>query len=174
MPAKTLIETLYLRLMENEGWFYVERPNASSVVTLIPITRDGKLLLVEQFRRPLSRNVLEFPAGLVGDEPGLGNESFLTAAGRELEEETGYRAGKLECIASTATSPGMANELVHFVLAWELEKVGLGGGTEHEDIRVHEVPLTEMADFLVRKEKAGLLVAAKLYAGLYFAKERWG
>jgi ADP-ribose pyrophosphatase len=160
--------------LDHDGWFYVERPNASSVVTLIPLTRDRKLVFVEQYRRPLSRNVLEFPAGLVGDESGRHHENVLEAAARELEEETGYRAGHLETVASCASSPGMAKELVHLVMAWDLDRVGPGGGVENENIKVHEVPLSDVHRFLCEQQQQDLLIAAKVYACLYFAKERWG
>jgi ADP-ribose pyrophosphatase len=174
MPPKIVAETRYLRLLDHDGWFYVERPNASAVVTLIPLTRDRKLLFVEQYRRPLSRNVLEFPAGLVGDESGRQEENILEAAARELEEETGYRAMHLEVAACCASSPGMAKELVHLVLAWDLDRVGPGGGVENENIKVHEVPLTDVRRFLKQREQEGMLIAAKVYACLYFAQERWG
>lgn len=174
MPPKIVVETQYLRMMDHDGWFYVERPNASSVVTLVPLTRDRKLLFVEQYRRPLSRNVLEFPAGLVGDESGRQNEHVLEAAARELEEETGYRAAHLEMVSCCATSPGMAKELVYIVMAWDLDRVGPGGGVEGESIKVHEVPLADVRSFLKQQEQQGLLIAAKVYACLYFALQRWG
>jgi ADP-ribose pyrophosphatase len=174
MAGRTLAETRFLRLVERDGWFFVERPNCSGVVTVVPLTREGKLIFVEQFRPPLQRRVIEFPAGLMGDEPGHEAEDPVRAARRELREETGYEARNLELVSSSATSAGMANELVHFVLAWNLDRVGSGGGIDGEDIVVHEVALAEAATWLRKREAEGLLLAAKLYAGLYFAGERWG
>jgi ADP-ribose pyrophosphatase len=174
MADKILAETRFLRMVERAGWVFVERPNCQAVVTILPITPERRLLFVEQFRIPVGRNVIEFPAGLMGDEPGQENEDPLVAARREMVEETGYEPRDLELVASNATSPGMAHELVHFVLAWNLVRVGPGGGVANEDITVHEVPLTEARNWLRTQEAKGLLIAAKVYAGLYFATERWG
>jgi len=92
MAATIVVETPYLRMLERDGWFFVERPNSKGIVTIIPLTRDSKLVFVEQYRAPLDRRVIEFPAGLMGDEAGHEDEDPLTAASRELEEETGFRA----------------------------------------------------------------------------------
>jgi len=141
---------------------------------VVPLTAERRLLFVEQHRAPLRRKVIEFPAGLVGDEPGFHEEDILQAARRELIEETGYQAATLRLVSTSATSPGLTNELVRFVLASDLTKVGKGGGTPSEDIRVHEVPLGEARAWLTEREGQGTLLAAKLFAGLYFAHEAWG
>jgi ADP-ribose pyrophosphatase len=171
---RIVAETGFLRMIERQGWYFVERPNSKGVVTILPITRERRLIFVEQFREPLARKVIEFPAGLMGDEAGHGDEDPVTAGRRELIEETGYDAQDLELVATTATSPGMANEMVHFVLAWNLDRVGPGGGVDNEDIVVHEVPIGEARTWLKQRESAGLVIAAKVFAGLYFANERWG
>jgi ADP-ribose pyrophosphatase len=174
MSDRVLAETRFLRMVDRDGWTFVERPNSKGVVTIIPLTAERRLLFVEQFRAPLSRKVIEFPAGLMGDERGHEDEDAVASARRELVEETGYEARHLELVASTATSPGMANELVHFVLAWDLLRVGQGGGIAGESIVVHEVPMTDALAWLKQREREGLVIAAKVYAGLFFAKERWG
>jgi ADP-ribose pyrophosphatase len=174
MADRIVAETRFLRLIDRDGWSFVERPNSTGVVTIIPLTGEGRLLFVEQFRAPLASRVIEFPAGLMGDERGHEHEDAVASARRELLEETGYQARDLELVASTATSPGMANELVHFVLAWNLDRVGAGGGVAGEDIVVHEVPMAETRPWLQNQERQGLIIAAKVYAGLFFATERWG
>jgi len=171
---RIVAETRFLRMIEREGWYFVERPNSKGVVTILPLTRERRLIFVEQFRAPLGRKVIEFPAGLMGDEAGHENEAPVIAARRELVEETGYAAQDLEIVATTATSPGMANEMVYFVLAWNLDRVGPGGGVDGENILVHEVPIGEARTWLGERERAGLVIAAKVFAGLYFANERWG
>jgi ADP-ribose pyrophosphatase len=173
MADRIVGESRFLRLIERDGWDFVERPNSKGVVTILPLTRERRLIFVEQFRTPLGRNVIEFPAGLMGDEAGHENEDPVAAASRELVEETGYQAQDMELVATTATSPGMANEFVHFILAWNLDRVGPGGGVDNEDIVVHEVPMGEARAWLRARERDGLIIAAKVFAGLYFANERW-
>ena len=174
MADRILAETQFLRMVDRDGWTFVERPNSRGVVTILPLTPERKLLFVEQFRAPLACKVIEFPAGLMGDEPGHEHEDPVASARRELIEETGYEARDLMLVSSSATSPGMANELVHFVLAWNLVRVGAGGGVAGEKIIVHEIPIADSHAWLAAQERRGLVIAAKVYAGLYFAHERWG
>jgi ADP-ribose pyrophosphatase len=174
MATRTLAETPFLRLVDRDGWSYVERPNSRGVVLIVPFTRERRLVLVEQLRLPVGAPAVEFPAGLIGDEPGHEDEDPVSSARRELIEETGYEARALALVSSSATSPGMANERVHFVLAWDLLRVGQGGGVGGEKIVVHEVPLVEVDAWLRQQEHAGRVIAAKVYAGLYFAHRRWG
>lgn len=173
MADRVLAETPYLRLKDRDGWAFVDRPNARGVVVIVPLTPERRLLFVEQHRPPIAGRAIEFPAGLVGDEPGQQQEDFIAAARRELEEETGYRAGSLKLVSTSATSPGMTDELVRFVVAWDLVKVAAGGGTPSEDITVHEVPLDEARAWLAARERQGCVLAAKVFAGLYFAQEAW-
>ena len=174
MADRILAETPFLRLVDHDGWAFVERTNARAVVVIVPLTPERRLLFVEQHRVPVGRNVIEFPAGLVGDEPGHEHEDLIAAARRELLEETGYQAATLRLVSTSATSPGMTSELVRFILASDLTKVGTGGGTPSEDIRVHEVALREARAWLTERERQGTLLAAKGFAGLYFAHEAWG
>ena len=138
------------------------------------MTAERRLLFVEQYRIPLGGKVIEFPAGLVGDEPGREQEDLIEAARRELLEETGYQAATLRLVSTSATSPGLTNEMVRFILASDLTKVGAGGGTPAENIRVHEVALGEARAWLNQRERQGTPLAAKIFAGLFFAHEAWG
>jgi ADP-ribose pyrophosphatase len=101
-----LAEGKYLRFMQRAGWEYAERRGVTGIVGIVAVTDEGKLLLVEQYRLPLDKRVIELPAGLVGDEAGKERESLLAAANRELQEETGYHAGNLVLLASGPTSAG--------------------------------------------------------------------
>lgn len=87
-------------------------------VGIIPITADGKLIVVEQYRKPLERSLVEIPAGKL--EPG--EEPAVTAV-RELEEETGFGAKSFTYLQSIATSPGFANEVIHLYIAKDLYKI---------------------------------------------------
>ncbi|MCR9116743.1 MAG: NUDIX hydrolase [bacterium] len=170
-PKRTVAETKHLRLVERDGWSYAERANASGVVCVVACTNDGKILLVEQYRPPVGCNVIELPAGLAGDLTDQADEAFEQAAQRELLEETGYRATELTQKTVVASSAGLTNETVTMFVANEVQKVGPGGGDESEEIRVHEVPLAEVNDWLVRVQADGRLVDSRVYAGLYFLSQ---
>ena len=88
---EVIAATRHLQLVRRGGWEYVERPNVTGIVVIVPVTRDGELVLIEQYRVPVDRPVIELPAGLAGDVPGTEGERLEAAARRELLEETGYR-----------------------------------------------------------------------------------
>lgn len=140
-------------------WEYVSRARSIKAAVILAIDQ-GHVLLVEQYRVPLGANCLELPAGLVGDETE--GERVEDAAGRELEEETGYRAARIERIGEFYSSPGMVSESFYLVRALGLEKVGDGGGTDGENISVHRVPLDGLADFIAAKRASGCAMDAKL------------
>lgn len=160
----------FVRLIRHGHWEYADRIQARAAVMIIPVTDDGRLVLIEQHRVPLAAKVLELPAGLVGDIAGEEDEAPITAAHRELLEETGYEALRMELLMSGPPSAGMCSEIITFFLASGLTRVGPGGGDHLEDILVHEVPLTEVAAWLGSRANEGMLVDPKIYACLYFAE----
>ena len=164
----TLCKGRFLSLEKTGDWEYCTRHNAHCVVTIVAINDSGELLLTEQFRPPLNSAVIELPAGLVGDDPEQPDERRSDAAGRELEEECGYRAGALSELTHGPISAGLTDEVVHFYRAWDLEQTGDGGGVAGEDITVHAVPLDQVPDWLADCSKRGLLVDPKVWTGLYF------
>jgi ADP-ribose pyrophosphatase len=166
---EVLSETKFLRLMKCGHWVYAQRPNVTGIVAIAAITPGDKLLLVEQFRIPVNAPVIELPAGLAGDEPGLSNEALVEAAKRELLEETGYAAEEWEELVTTTSSAGMTDETVTLFRARGLVKMAAGGGVAGEAIILHEVPLADVAQWLTRQIARGVLVDARVYAGLYFA-----
>lgn len=107
------VDTVRLPNGETATREIVRHPGAVAVLALI----DGKMLVVEQYRKPLERTQVEIPAGKL--DPG---EEPAEAAGRELEEETGYRAKSLKLLQSFSTSPGFAEEIVHLYFTDQLEK----------------------------------------------------
>lgn len=169
-PAETLHAGRFLRLMRRGRWEYAERVNPGGAVAIVAVTPAGELLLVEQHRVPLGHAVIELPAGLVGDDAGAAAESWETAAARELEEETGWRAGRFERLTKGPTTAGLSNETVILARARDLERVGDGGGDATEDITVHAVPVPRVADWLGECEKRGLPPDPKVYAGLFFIR----
>lgn len=160
-----LHEGQYLRLKRRGHWEYAERSNAGSAVIVIALTPERNLLFVEQFRVPMNAPTIEMPAGLVGD---LGDGDTLEdAARRELLEETGWQAERVDVLVMGPTSAGMSNEQIAFVRATGLARVHAGGGVEGEDIIVHEVPLDEAPRWLAAKMAAGYAMDPKLWAGLW-------
>ncbi len=162
-----LAEGKYARFVREGHWEYVERPHTNGIAVIVPVTAEGEIVLVEQYRIPVKTNVIELPAGLVGDIDS--NEGSEIAAGRELLEETGYRCDKLEFICNGPLSPGLTGEVADFYLARPCIYENEGGGDETEEITVHVVKQEEAEDWLKRQEKAGKLIEPKVYAGLYFA-----
>lgn len=160
----------YLSLLEKDGWEFASRSNASGVVVLIPVTDAGEILLVQQYRKPVAATVIELPAGLVGDHANSG-ESILDAARRELEEETGYAATRMEVLMACPSSAGMSDEVIHFVLATGLTRVGPGGGDSSESIEVLPVPLSQVDGWLAARQAAGRPMDPKIYAALYWLQK---
>lgn len=166
------IETLhagrFLCLRRRMGWEYAERTNPQGAVVIVALTPDDRVLMVEQYRVPIQSRTLEFPAGLVGDEAAFADESWRESAQRELLEETGWAAERIDSIMCGPSSAGMTTELMHFVRASGLTRVQAGGGDPSEEIVVHEVPRSQVAEFVAAKMAQGLAVDPKVYAGIYF------
>jgi len=158
----------YLALVKEGRWEYVDRIGATGAAIIVAVTNEQKLLLVEQYRIPVHARTIELPAGIVGDEPGGSSESIEVAARRELLEETGYAAERVETLTTGPASSGLTSEVVTLLLASGLRRVSAGGGVAHEEIAVHEVPLSGVHQWLVAKAQEGLLIEPKVYAGLYF------
>jgi len=171
MSTRELFRGHWLGIMERDGWEYATRTNARAVAVLVPITDAGELVLVEQFRIPVDAPVIELPAGLAGDGEHAG-ESLEAAAARELEEETGYAAQRLERLLTCPSTAGLSDEQVTFYLARGLRRVGPGGGDASEDIRVHHVPLDGAAEWLVARHAAGVLLDPKVFSALYVLEHR--
>ena len=169
---QVLYDGRFLRLLDRGGWEYAERTNASAVVVVAAVTEDRRLLLVEQYRPALDARVLEMPAGLVGDLPGEADEDLVEAARRELLEETGYEAERLEVLTAGPSSSGSSNEVLTFLFAPDVRRVAAGGGDGSEDIQVHAVPLAGIDNWLENRRQGGVLLDPKVYAGLYFLRQR--
>lgn len=153
-------EGKYLRIVRVGTWEYVERCAGVHAVVIVA-EYDGKIVLVEQPRTPLGeRKCLELPAGLVGDEDP--NATVTETAIKELEEETGFTADRIEIIGEFFSSPGMVSEGYTLVRAHGLTRIGDGGGNEHEEIEVHLVPKSEIAGFVEKKRAEGCAIDTKM------------
>ncbi len=100
------------------------------------------------------------PAGLVGDEDP--SATVQDTAVKELEEEAGFTADRIEVIGEFFSSPGMVAEGYTLVRAHGLRRTGEGGGTEHEEIEVHLVPRGDIPAFVERKRAEGCAIDTKM------------
>lgn len=137
----------------------VEHPGAVAVVPLLP---DGRILLVRQFRHPVGQILLEIPAGKLdaGEDPD-------DCARRELEEETGHRAGRLERKASVFTGPGFTDEVIHIYVAEELQRT-VQNPDEDEFLEVGAYEPAQIRQLI----QSGQICDAKTLAGLYLLQNR--
>lgn len=141
---------------------WIDHPGASAVVPILP---DGRVVMVRQYRFPARRTFFEVPAGKL-DGPG---EDPADAARRELEEETGWKAGRLEHLASLYSCIGYSNEVIHLYLCRDLRPgtQALAEG-EHVDLIVMDF------DEALAKAFSGELDDMKTVAALTLAARRLG
>ena len=159
-PEEIMWQGRFVEVRRRGKWEYAGRPGGIRAAVILAID-DGHVILCEQYRVPLGRRCIELPAGLIGDGDDR-DEPAEQAAARELEEETGYRAGKVESLGEFWSSPGMLTERFTLVRATGLTRVSDGGGTESEDIVVHRVALGELDDFLADRRTKGDAIDVRL------------
>lgn len=144
----------------------VETPSGSQVirevvehkpaVAILPVTSDGSVLLIRQYRYALEQEILEIPAGLVDE-----GEDFPSTARRELQEEIGYYPGTLEEIGRMFNSPGFCTEMLILYLATDLRPSKLDHD-EDEFIETVPVPAEEIASLIAD----GKIIDGKTFSAL--------
>lgn len=144
-PDEVMWQGRFITARKKGRWEYVSRARGIHAAAILAVDEEDHVILVEQYRVPMGRPSIELPAGLVGDDDSFRGEAAEAAAIRELEEETGYRAATMEEVGEFHSSPGMVSESFTLFRARSLEKVGAGGGVGNEDIKVHRVPLADIA-----------------------------
>ncbi len=163
-PVETMWEGRFITAKRRGRWEYVGRARGIRAAAIVAIDAEGRLILVDQYRVPLGRRSLELPAGLIGDETE--GEGLEAAAARELEEETGYRPGRIESLGEFWSSPGMVSESFFLVRALDLVRTGAGGGVEGEGITVHRVRVEEVPAYVAARRAEGMAVDVKLLLAL--------
>ncbi len=164
-PVEVMWQGKFVRALRRGKWEYASRTNNINAVVILA-EHDGKVILVEQPRVAPDCRCIELPAGLVGDQDP--NATVEATAIKELEEETGYTADRIERLGEFYASPGMLSESFTLVRAHGLRKIGEGGGDENEDIKVHLVPRAEIPNFIEQKRAEGLGVDVKLLLFMNF------
>jgi len=163
--VKEICSGKYLQLVEKDGWEYVTKP-AKCAVVVIPVLDNGNLILIDEYRHPLQKRVISFPAGLIGDEH---QEDIFHGARRELLEETGYLSKNIKLLLpNSPSSSATTDELFNLMLATSLVKIGDGGGDDSEDINVLQINRWEIPDRIVDWRGDGKLIDHKLFTGLFF------
>lgn len=114
------------------SFYVIESPDW---VNVIPVTDDGLIVLIEQYRHGTEEITLEIPGGMVDD-----GESPADCAGRELTEETGYTAGELVYLGKSRPNPAIQSNWIHHFAALECVAGGEQSFDEHENISVRTVP----------------------------------
>lgn len=148
-------------------WEFIRRINCDGIVAIVPVTDAHHVLLIRQFRPPLNRYVIEFPAGL--NDKG---DTLEEAARRELLEETGYSARDMVLLTEGPLSSGASGEILTVFLAQNLEFTGGKNRDETEDIEVMKIPIDTLDDRLSHFQANGDLVDLKIYGLLELAKKK--
>jgi ADP-ribose pyrophosphatase len=170
LRSERLFETPYfvlrsdrLRLPDGavkDPYYVIERPDAAII---FPLTREGEVVLVRQYRPPLERMELGLPAGLVEE-----GEKPEAAARRELLEETGYSGGEWEPLGSLASSPSLKDNWAYLFLTRGVEEISAPDPDEHELVETLKVPVEDLLGLV----RTGQIVSSSGVAAIMLALER--
>ena len=158
-PVETAWAGKYISVCKRGRWEFVSRTGSTGAVVILA-EHDGKMILIEQYRVPVGGRCLELPAGLVGDEDE--HATVEDTAVKELEEETGFTAERIERLGEFHSSPGLVAESFTLVRAHGIRRIGEGGGNEHEEITVHLVAREDIPAFIQSCRDAGTAIDVKL------------
>ena len=164
-PAEVMWAGKFVRAVRRGRWEFASRTNDINAVVILA-EYEGKVILIDQPRVPPDCRCIELPAGLVGDEDPQATPE--TTALKELEEETGFTAERVERLGEFYASPGMLSESFTLVRAHGVRRVGEGGGDENEEINVHLVSRAEIPNFIEQKRAEGFGIDVKLLLFLNF------
>jgi ADP-ribose pyrophosphatase len=158
--SEIMWEGRFVRILKQGNWEYVSRVRGICAVVILA-EHDGKIVLIEQHRVPIGRRCLELPAGLIGDDDE--NADVEDTAIKELEEETGFTAERIERLGEFYSSPGMVSESFTLVRAHGVNRIGDGGGIDgHEDITVYLVERERIPAFVEGRRAEGVAIDVRI------------
>lgn len=143
-----------------DTYYVLDRPDAAFV---FPLTDEGSVVLVRQYRPPLKRMELGLPAGLIAD-----GEDPEKAARRELSEETGYGGGEWERLGAVASSPSLKSNYAHLFLARGVRRLAPPSPDEHERLELVEVSPGKLPGMVA----SGEVVSSSGVAAIFLALRR--
>lgn len=143
----------------NESLREIALHNGGAVI--LAVSKDNKILLVEQFRYPFEKRLLELPAGKLEI-----NEDPLVCAKRELTEETGYSSSKYTKLGAICTTPGFCSEILHIFLAEDLTPGNHNREEGEQGMEVLELPLVQIENMI----SSGQIVDAKTICAILYYK----
>lgn len=126
---------------------------------VIPVKDDGKIILVKQFRYPLQKTLIEFPAGKLEKD-----EDPLICATRELEEETGYKAKEIKKLGEIFTAPGYCTEILHIYSAKGLTPGNHNREEGELEMEILELTVEEIEKMII----SGKINDAKTIVGMHY------
>jgi len=149
-----------------DPYYVVELPTSA---TALPLTEDGRIVLVKQYRHPIDEVILETPGGFIDK-----GEDFTTGMKRELLEETGYSFSHIEPLGRVAANPGLLNNYTELFLATGGKKINTQQLDHNEEIEIVLVTIEELIDMLMKQEiKQSLHVNCIFFALLKLGRLKW-
>jgi len=149
-----------------DPYYVVELPTSA---TALPLTEDGKIVMVKQYRHPIDEVILETPGGFIDK-----GEDFATGMKRELLEETGYSFSHIEPLGRVAANPGLLNNYTELFLATGGKKINTQQLDHNEEIEIVLVTIEELIDMLMKQEiKQSLHVNCIFFALLKLGRLKW-
>jgi len=150
------------RCLRNDGTiidpYYVVELNTSA--TALPLTEDGKIILVKQYRHPIGEVIYETPGGFIDD-----GEDFVVGMQRELLEETGYAFSTIEPLGRVAGNPALLNNFTELFLATGGKKISGQQLDHNEEIEIVLVSMDELMQLLMTQQiKQSLHINCIFYA----------
>ncbi len=158
---KLQVDEIEYTSTKNKGIREVAIHPGGSVI--VPITNEGKFVLVKQFRYPLQKELIEFPAGKLDE-----NEDPMICAERELEEETGYSSDTIIYLGKIYTAPGYCTELLHIFVARNLKSGNHNREEGEKEMQILELNYDDIID-LVRKEE---ITDSKTISALFYLQNK--